>query len=101
MRRLVTIFPLVAAASAFLASRPARACRVLEVQFSPSAKLQIVIWIERADGICMNAGPSGTDCVETVFVTRMTGYYGIGNRPGMMDFNSGYHFPYGRRTSVL
>src|SRR6266850_3172776 len=91
----------IALATLGSAARDASACQVLEVRFRPSANLQIAIWIERADGGCLSAGPSGTDCVETVYLTRLTGRYGLGNRPGRFDFNSNYRWPMGRRTSVL
>jgi hypothetical protein len=52
---------------------------------------QIVAWIERADG----------RYEETIFITDQTGSYGIGNRPGRYDFNSGPAWPYGRRITVF
>jgi hypothetical protein len=36
-----------------------------------------------------------------VFVTQATGKLGIGNRPGIWNFLSSWHFPYGPRTNVL
>ena len=90
------------------------ACRVISLDFTPggipagmrtppgqapSGKLypsaeilpQIVAWIET---------PAG-DYVDTVYITQQTGRYGIGNRPGRYDFNSGPRWPYGRRITVF
>jgi hypothetical protein len=52
---------------------------------------QIVAWVEKPDGTF----------VETAYITEQTGTYGIGNRPGRFDFNSGPHWPYGRRITVF
>src|SRR5688572_4677003 len=71
--------------------RPASACRVLEITFVPSHDLQMVVWIEDAAG----------NYVETLFITRKTGTYGLGNRSGIMEFNSEFLWPYGRRLSVF
>ena len=74
------------------APRPAAAaCRVLEVEFTPSEGLQLVVWLEDASGTF----------VETLFITAATGSYGLGNRPGILDFNSEWMWPYGRRESVF
>ena len=67
------------------------ACRVIDVSFTPTDDLQIVVWVETRSG----------EYVDTAFITRFTGSLGLGNRPGMMDFNSGYLFPYGRRLSTF
>jgi hypothetical protein len=69
----------------------AQKCRVLEVQMTPSARLQIVAWVETAAGVY----------VDTAYITNATGFYGIGNRPGVLEFNSGPAWPYGRRESVF
>src|SRR5258708_5918032 len=45
---------------------------------------QVVAWIEDANGVF----------VDTIFITAQTGTYGLGNRPGRMDFNSGPYWPY-------
>jgi hypothetical protein len=76
-------------------------CRTLAVDFLPAESpnadptlrmpLQIVAWLETADGAF----------VETLFITQAVGTYGIGNRPGRFDFNSGPLWPYGRRTTVF
>jgi hypothetical protein len=88
-RRLITAI-LVTLGLALAAPR-AHACRVVEVSFTPSPDLQIVVWLEDAAGTF----------VDTVFITRMTGTYGIGNRPGMYTFNSELLWPYGRRETVF
>lgn len=69
----------------------AQQCRVLEMQMTPQAKLQIVAWLEDASG----------KYVGTAYITNATGFYGIGNRPGILEFNSGPSWPYGRREAVL
>lgn len=85
---------------------PARAadpgmCRVINVDFTPGGipagpqgpeiAPQIVAWIEK---------PSG-EYVQTIFITQQTGHYGMANRPGRFDFNSGPNWPYGRRVTVF
>jgi hypothetical protein len=69
----------------------AQQCRVVELQMTPAAKLQIVAWIEDVAG----------NYVDTVYITNSTGVYGIGNRPGILEFNSGPRWPYGRREGVF
>jgi hypothetical protein len=75
-------------------------CKVVELDFQPQqlatpamykAPSQVVAWVEDTNGTY----------VDTVFITQATGTYGLGNRPGRMDFNSGPGFPYGRRTGVF
>ena len=76
-------------------------CRTLALDFLPAQganpdptlqqPLQIVAWLETADGTY----------VDTVFITQAVGTYGLGNRPGRFDFNSGPLWPYGRRTTVF
>jgi hypothetical protein len=76
-------------------------CRVINVDFTPGGipagpqgpeiDPQIVAWLEK---------PSG-EYVQTIYITDQTGRYGIGNRPGRFDFNSGPHWPYGRRITVF
>ena len=65
--------------------------RCVDVQFTPTDALQIVAWVETAAG----------DYVDTVFVTQEIGSFGLGNRPGRFDFNSGPQWPYGRRTTTF
>ncbi|MEO7731103.1 MAG: fibronectin type III domain-containing protein [Kofleriaceae bacterium] len=58
---------------------------------SPEITPQIVAWLET---------PAG-QYVQTVYITQQTGRYGLGNRPGRFDFNSGPRWPYGRRVTVF
>ena len=95
----------VAALSAALAliGAPALADdkRCVHVDYKPVARpdlppgknpgSQIVAWLEDANGVF----------VDTIFITAQTGTYGLGNRPGRMDFNSGPYWPYGRRLTVF
>jgi hypothetical protein len=70
-------------------------CHVVAVDFVPSDQLQIVAWIETASGTF----------VDTVYLTNKVGLYGLGNRPGRFDFNSGPQvhdlWPYGRRVTTF
>lgn len=66
-------------------------CRVIEMEMVPTPNLQIVAWLE---------DPAG-NYVDTIFITRTTGTYGLGNRPGIMEFDSGPLWPYGRRISTF
>ena len=65
--------------------------RCVDVSFTPSDNLQIVAWIATAAG----------DYVDTLFITQQTGTFGLGNRPGRFDFNSGPIWPYGRRITTF
>ena len=69
----------------------ANACRVIDIDFLPSDQLQLVVWIEDAAG----------NYVDTVFITQTTGTYGMGNRPGELEFNSAPLWPYGRRENTF
>jgi hypothetical protein len=53
---------------------------------------QIAVWVESADR---------TTYVDTLLVTNATALFGIGNRPGLWDLQSGPRFPYGRRPMAL
>jgi hypothetical protein len=66
-------------------------CRLAQVQFTPEAGMQMAVWLEDANG----------NFVDTLFVTRLTGTYGLGNRPGRPDLNTNYLWPYGHRDGVL
>jgi hypothetical protein len=87
VRRLA---PLVAAL-ALLPARPADACQVLRVDLTPTDDLQMVIWLEDGAG----------RFIETLYITRATGSWGLGNRPGIMELNDQYLWPYGRRESTF
>jgi len=65
--------------------------RVIEIRYTPTARAQVALWIEKADGTY----------VQTVSLTQAVGARGIGNRPGAQHMNSGFHWPYGRREGVL
>jgi hypothetical protein len=98
LRRLAA---LSLASSLALPPTAARAeqCQVVDMDFTPGdmttgpmrIPLQIVAWIEDTNGAF----------VETVFITRETGTFGLGNRPGRFDFNSGPKWPYGRRVTTF
>lgn len=75
-------------------------CRVVDVEFTPAdlagqqpmnTAPQIVVWVTDAAGVYY----------DTIFITEAVGRYGIGNRPGRYDFNSGPKWPYGRRETVF
>jgi hypothetical protein len=81
------------------ATSTAEQCQVVDVDLLPAEisggpmklPLQIVAWIEDRAG----------NFIETVYITRQAGTYGLGNRPGRYDFNSGPMWPYGRRVQVF
>lgn len=102
---------LLAFASAILA-RDAQAqqpgmCRVINLDFTPGGIAasgdgpeidpQIVAWLEKPAPV----GKQHGEYVRTIYITQQTGRYGIGNRPGRFDFNSGPNWPYGRRVTVF
>jgi hypothetical protein len=74
-------------------------CHTISVGLQPQAASnlmldeppQIVAWVEKPDGTY----------VDTVFITQQTGRYGLGNRPGRYDFDSGPLWPYGRRITTF
>jgi hypothetical protein len=63
----------------------------LQLSFTPTDRAQIAVWVERDDGQFMG----------TLALTYAVAYAGIGNRPGALQMNSGYRWPYGRREGVL
>ncbi len=65
--------------------------RCIDVQFTPSDNLQIVAWVADSAGAYK----------DTIFITQQTGTFGLGNRPGRFDFNSGPIWPYGRRITTF
>src|SRR6185369_8213984 len=71
------------------ATDAATACDALTLRFVPTAHAQFAVWA--TDG----------DRFATLALTDATARRGIGNRPGAMQMNSGYRWPYGRRESVL
>lgn len=65
--------------------------RRVEFRFTPAKRAQIALWIEKADGTFMG----------TVKLTEAVAYRGIGNRPGALQMNTGFRYPYGRREGAL
>jgi hypothetical protein len=65
--------------------------RIVTISFTPTVRTQLAIWVERPDGTGF----------RTLRLTDAVAYRGIGNRPGALQMNSGYHWPYGRREGVL
>ncbi len=83
-----------------LSATPAAAegnCTTVDLQVLPAElpanpfSPQIVAWVETPAGVY----------VDTAFITAQTGSFGLGNRPGRFDFNSGPNWPYGRRITVF
>jgi hypothetical protein len=77
------------------ADRPAGVCIDVSATFVPTDELQIVAWVEDRQG----------NFIDTIYVTSKIGRYGLGNRPGRFDFNSGSplhdSWPYGRRITTF
>ena len=65
--------------------------RLLEFHFTLTKRAQIAIWIEDAGGGFM----------DTVALTSSVALRGVGNRPGALQMNSGFRWPYGRREGIL
>lgn len=82
---------LLAAACGALSPATAEAQRVIEVEYTPTGRAQIAIWVTDADGTYL----------RTLALTASVAFRGIGNRPGALQMNSGFHWPYGRREGVL
>ena len=77
-------------------------CHVVDVTFTTADdsgnaaapykyRPQIVVWIEDAAG----------NYVDTIYITRETGTFGLGNRVGRFDLNSGPLWPYGKRITTF
>jgi hypothetical protein len=76
-------------------------CHVLDIDFTPAKNTsaesdrhepsQVVVWLETPDG----------QYLSTLYITAQTGRFGLGNRPGRFDFNSGPMWPYGRRVTTF
>ncbi|MSP62177.1 MAG: hypothetical protein EXR72_17960 [Myxococcales bacterium] len=82
-------------AAALLAAAPVSAepiCRAVDLRFAPgAADMQIAVWIETKAG----------KFVDTAYVTRLTGQFGLANRPGEGLMKTDFRWPYGRREMVL
>jgi hypothetical protein len=67
-------------------------CMVVDTEFTPAAPdLQVVVWLEDSAG----------KYIDTLYITQLTGTFGLGNRPGVKNFKSAWHWPYGRREFVF
>jgi len=96
--RLLAAAPLLLLPAAAVAEGPG-VCHTVAVSLQPQASAQatldeapqIVIWVETTTG----------QYVDTLFITAQTGRFGLGNRPGRFDFNSGPMWPYGRRITTF
>jgi len=75
----------------FASGAQAQAQRRVELRFTPTGRAQLAIWIESADG----------EHFQTLRLTQSVAVYGIGNRPGALQMNSGFRWPFGRREGVL
>ncbi len=69
----------------------AQAQRVIEVEFTPTRRAQIAVWLTNESGTYL----------QTLALTQSVASHGIGNRPGASQMNSGFRWPYGRREGVL
>ncbi|MFT3692519.1 MAG: fibronectin type III domain-containing protein [Kofleriaceae bacterium] len=65
--------------------------KCVDVEFTPTDGLQIVVWLTDSTG----------NYKDTLYITQQTGTFGLGNRPGRFDFNSGPIWPYGRRITTF
>jgi hypothetical protein len=88
-RGLLALF--VVCLSLSVGSKASAQAPTLELSFTPTDRAQIAVWVERDDGTFMG----------TLALTYATAKLGIGNRPGALQMNSGYRWPYGRREGVL
>src|SRR5579885_2982340 len=76
-------------------------CRTVEVRLAPQGlppmsgreplSPQIAVWVEDTSG----------HFLQDVFVTRLVGLLGLGNRPGQALLKSDFRWPYGRRPMAL
>jgi len=73
------------------ASAQEEGARRVEIGFTPTARTSIAIWIESEDGTVF----------RTLRLTDGVAVRGIGNRPGALQMNSSWRWPYGRREGVL
>src|SRR5690349_4515648 len=99
--RLAVRLALFASLFATTHAHAADQCVNVAVQFTPTDSLQIVAWVEDSTG----------KYIDTIYMTAKTGVYGMGNRPGRKDFNSGPYpnialgiddmWPYGRREMTF
>src|SRR4051812_6642471 len=90
-----TTLALLGSLLASVAASDARAdppCGTVEFRFQPGAHgLQIAVWVEDAN----------KHVLATPYITRLTGQFGLGNRPGEGLLKTACGWPYGRREMVL
>lgn len=88
----VTVVMAVAVSALAPPSNSARAqARRVELTFTPTARAQLAVFVECPDAARF----------QTLRLTQSVSVRGIGNRPGALQMNSGYRWPYGRREGVL
>ena len=75
----------------FTTHADAQSGRLVEFVYTATHRAQIAIWVEDDAGNFM----------DTIRLTASVAKYGVGNRPGALQTNSGYRWPYGRRESAL
>ncbi len=63
--------------------------RRVRIAFTPTARAQLAVAIE------------GEGVFRTIALTEAVALRGIGNRPGALQMNSGFRWPYGRREGAL
>jgi hypothetical protein len=98
-RSLVAALALTLGGGARIAS--AGECRVLDVDYMPAEGANADVTLRKPLSIVAWLETPGGEFVETVFITQQVGIYGLGNRPGRFDFNSGPDWPYGRRITTF
>jgi hypothetical protein len=95
MHRILSAGTTALVAATFLVAPDVQAdaqhCVVVDTEFTPAPELQIVVWLEDTQG----------HYIDTLYITQLTGTFGLGNRPGVKNFKSAWHWPYGRREFVF
>ncbi len=102
MTRCALLALVLASLEPAVARAGAGQCHVVDVAFTTADdsgnsaapyhfRPQMVVWLEDTSGAF----------VDTLYITAQTGTFGIGNRPGRFDFNSGPIWPYGRRVTTF
>ena len=99
-RSLVAALALTLTGGARVASAESQ-CRVVDVDYMPAAGANADVTLRKPLSIVAWLETPGGEFVETVFITQQVGIYGLGNRPGRFDFNSGPDWPYGRRVTTF
>jgi hypothetical protein len=91
LRRTLLAIALLAIALLAMAEPALAQQRFLTIEATPTVRTQLAIWIESDDG----------ERFATIRLTDAVAFRGLANRPGALQMNSGYHWPYGRREGVL